>query len=204
MDITQTVDSKSPEELLKQQRRGAAKPLLWVGIASMAMAFAGLTSGYIVSRSALMQRESWLSFSLPSYFYVSTIVIVLSSAVMYWVVRSAKQGSFSNVKSGLYTTLVLGLVFAVLQILGWSQLHDGGVFWTGEGSNTAGSWVYAITGFHLLHMAGGLISLIITSVKASMGKYDKENILGIEMCAIFWHFLDILWVFLFLFLLFYR
>ena len=204
MDITQTVENKSPEELLKQQRKVAAKPLLWVGIASMSMAFAGLVSGYIVSRSALIQREMWFSFNLPSYFYISTAVIVMSSAVMYWVVRSAKKGSFGLVKSGLWVVLVLGLAFAALQFLGWGQLHDGGVFWTGEGSNTAGSWVYAITGFHLLHLVGGLVSLIITTVKATIGKYEKENILGIEMAAIFWHFLDILWVFLFLFLLFYR
>ena len=202
--MTEALENKSPEELLKEQRKGAAKPLLWVAIASMGMAFAGLTSGYIVSRSALMQRESWMVFSLPNYFYTSTAVIILSSLLMYWVVRSAKQGSFTNVKSGLYGVLVLGIVFAVLQFLGWGALVDGGVFWTGEGSNTAGSWVYAITGFHLLHVAGGLVALIITTIKAALGKYSEGNILGIEMCAIFWHFLDILWVFLFMFLLFYR
>jgi len=205
MDITSTMTNKqSATEHLKEQRKGAAKPMLWIGIASMAMAFAGLTSGYVVSRSALLERENWFQFALPTYFYYSTAVILISSVVMFWVVKQPKSSNFTNVKTGLWLSLILGLVFALLQFLGWVELHDSGIFFTGEGSNTSGSWVYVLTGFHLLHMVAGVITLFITAVKAHLGKYTSGNILGIELAAIFWHFLDFVWIYLFAFLLFIR
>ena len=198
------MDNKSPEELLKEQRRGAAKPLLWVGIASMVMAFAGLTSGYVVSRSSLLEKERWMVFELPSYFYFSTAVIILSSITIIWAVKSAKNGNANAATQALWITFLLGLGFAVLQVLGWKQLHDGGVFFTGASSNVAGSWVYAITFFHLLHMIGGLISLLFTTIKSTKGLYSSSDMLGIELAATFWHFLDIVWIYLFIFLLFIR
>lgn len=195
---------KTPKELLKEQRKGAAKPLLWVGIASMVMAFAGLTSGYVVSRSSLIQKERWMVFELPSYFYISSAVIILSSITVIWAVKSIKNGNVKSATSALWITLVLGLLFAVFQVLGWRALHDAGVFFTGQGSNVAGSWVYAITFFHLLHMIAGLISLLFTTLKSSKGLYSSTNTLGIELTATFWHFLDIVWIYLFIFLLFIR
>jgi cytochrome c oxidase subunit 3 len=204
MAVGNTTDEQLARELLKEQRKGAAKPMLWIGIASMAMAFAGLSSGYIVSRSALLERESWFVFELPSYFYVSTAVILLSSVTMIYALRQAKSGSTARSTQALILTLALGLAFAVLQILGWQELHENGVFFTGEGSNPAGSWVYAITFFHLLHMIAGVITLFITTIKSALGKYVQGNTLGIELTSIFWHFLDIVWIFLFTFLLFIR
>jgi cytochrome c oxidase subunit 3 len=204
MAVGNTTDEQLARELLKEQRKGAAKPMLWIGIASMAMAFAGLSSGYIVSRSALLERESWFVFELPSYFYVSTAVILLSSVTMIYALRQAKSGSTARSTQALILTLALGLAFAVLQILGWQALHENGVFFTGEGSNPAGSWVYAITFFHLLHMIAGVITLFVTTIKSALGKYVQGNTLGIELTSIFWHFLDIVWIFLFTFLLFIR
>ncbi len=198
------MEEKSPEELLKEQRKGAAKPLLWVGIASMIMAFAGLTSGYVVSRSSLLEKERWMVFELPTYFYISTVVILLSSITIFWAVKAAKKGQTKSTTQALFITLFLGLIFAVLQVLGWKALHDGGVFFTGKDSNVAGSWVYAITFFHLLHMVAGLITLLFTSIKSAKGLYSSTNSLGVELCATFWHFLDIVWVYLFIFLLFIR
>jgi len=205
MDLAQRMEQqKSSKELLKEQRRGAAKPLLWIGIASMVMAFAGLTSGYIVSRSALLERENWLEFALPSYFYFSTAVIILSSVTMFWALKNAKLGNKSVLVLSLTVTLFLGIAFGILQVLGWVKLTESGVFFTGEGSNPAGSWVYAITFFHLLHLIGGLITLLVTLIKANMGKYTVGNTLGVELAAIFWHFLDLVWICLFMFLLFIR
>lgn len=196
--------SNTPKQSLKEQRRGAAKPLLWVGMASMAMAFAGLTSGYVVSRSSLMQEERWMVFELPFYFYLSTAVILLSSITVFLAVKKAKANNFKQANWLLWKTFGLGVTFAVLQILGWNELHDSGIFFTGEGSNPAGSWVYAISFFHLLHMAGGLISLLVTCIKSTKGLYSSTDTLGIELGAAFWHFLDLVWIYLFLFLLFIR
>ncbi len=198
------VNDKTAKELLKEQRKGAAKPMLWIGIASMAMAFAGLTSGYVVSRSALLERENWLEFALPNYFYISTAVILVSSLTMIYALRMAKSGNQQKSTQAIWFTLILGLLFGVLQLLGWGALHDSGIFFTGEGSNPAGSWVYALTFFHLAHLFAGLITLLVTAIKSHMGKYSPGNTLGIELTAIFWHFLDIVWIYLFIFLLFIR
>lgn len=185
---------------LKLQRRRAAKPLLWVGIASMVMAFIGLTSGYIVQRSSLIPENAWLQFDIPVEFYYSTAVILLSSGAMVWAVRSARDGKISTMKTALLSTLLLGIIFAIIQFLGWGTLTANKIYFTGEGSNVAGSWFYVITWFHLLHVAGGVITVLVTYVKSLLGKYSEKDYLGVEMAAIFWHFVDILWVFLFLFL----
>lgn len=198
------MDEKLANAQLKEQRRGAAKPMLWVGIASMIMAFAGLTSGYVVSRSKLVSDGNWLTFALPDVFYYSTAAIFLSSITMFLALRFAKNKAHSKSTLMLVITLLLGVVFALLQFVGWQNLHNSGVFFTGAGSNPAGSWVYAITFFHILHLVSGLVVLIVTTIKSSKGAYSQGDTLGIEMASIFWHFLDILWIYLFFFLLFIR
>jgi len=181
-----------------------ALPLLWVGIASMSMAFAGLTSGYVVSRTSLLESGKWLTFGLPDVFAYSTLVILLSSLTVGLAYRTSKSGNQKRAAQLLWATLLLGLIFGFLQIQGWIALHSNAIFFTGPGSNTAGSWVYALTFFHLAHLLGGLISIFITALKAQMGKYNADNNLGILLASIFWHFLDLLWVYLFLFLVFIR
>lgn len=198
------VKQTSSKDLLKEQRRGAAKPLLWIGLASMFMAFAGLASGYIVSRSSLLERENWLEFALPNYFYFSTAAILLSSLTMFLALKMAKSNNKTGLVLALTITLLLGIIFGILQIFGWTSLYDSGIFFTGEGSNPAGSWVYAITSFHLAHVFAGVISLLVTLLKAYLGKYSNGDILGVELASIFWHFLDLVWICLFLFLLFIR
>lgn len=188
------------DEALREQRKRAAKPMLWIGIASMAMMFAGLTSGYIVQRSTLVESNSWFSFQIPTIFIYSTIVMVLSSAMMIMAVRSARSGNFGGTSLMLIITFALGALFAVFQFTGWSELIDSKIFFTGEGSEPSGSWFYVITLFHLLHVAAGLIVLLVTIIKNAMNKYTEEDYQGIEMAAIFWHFVDILWILLFLFL----
>lgn len=189
---------------LKAQRRRAAKPMLWIGMASMAMAFAGLTSGYVVGRASLLGSGKWIQFDVPAEFIASTAVILISSLVMVYTVRQARKQNRNGMITGLVITLILGLAFACLQILGWGRLTDQGIYFTGAESTSSGSWFYAITWFHLMHMASGIIALLVTTIKASVGKYSKGDILGVEMAAIFWHFLDILWIYLFLFLSFIR
>lgn len=188
------------DETLKAQRKRAAKPMLWIGIASMTMMFAGLTSGYIVQRSSLIGENGWTLFGMPEIFYYSTLVIVVSSITMMMSVRNARNGKRLQSTFYLLTTLVLGFVFSTFQWIGWSELYEMEIVFAGEKSNPAGSWFYVITGFHLLHVGAGMIVLIVTSIKNGLKKYSAEDYQGIEMAAIFWHFVDILWVLLFLFL----
>ena len=184
----------------RQLKEKVSKSMLWLSMGSMVMIFGALTSAYVVR----MEKGDWLQFELPQMFYISTAVIIMSSVTMNWTLASAKKNDFRNVKLGALITLLLGIAFVACQFQGWGILVDQKVFFAGRDSNAAGSFMYALTGLHMAHLAGGLIALIVVSIKASMKKYNSENLLGLKLCAIFWHFLDLLWILLFLFLLFVR
>ena len=189
----------SPEEK-EATRKKVAKPLLWIGIVSMIMIFAGLTSAYVVRHA----KGEWLVFELPQLFYLSTAVILISSITMNWAIISAKKGNLKNIKTALTLTLLLGIGFVCSQFGGWGQLTRTGIFFTGTTSNASGQFLYVLTLLHLLHLAGGIVSLSITLSQSLKEKYNAQNLLGLELCATYWHFLDILWIYLFLFLLFIR
>lgn len=173
-------------------------------MASIIMTFAGLTSGYVVSRSALLVDNRWLQFSLPFEFYIATVLMVLSSITMIWARSSARRDMQPRIVLALAISLVLGIAFAILQYLGWKDLIDRGLFFTGPESNTATSWVYVITFLHWLHVISGIIVLLVTLIRARNGAYTSEDHHGLEISATYWHFLDALWIYLFLFLVFIR
>ncbi len=192
------------DETLKQQRRRAKKPLLWVAQASIFMAFAGLTSGFLVSKGTLEDKGLWMEFALPTEFLISTILILLSSASLIMSAIAIRQNNSGLFKTGVVVAFLLGIGFVLYQLLGWSDLTERGIYFTGEGSNTSGSWIYAITFFHLLHLAGGMIALFVTMVNVLRGLYSGNNKLGFELASIFWHFLGAVWLYLYLFLNFVR
>lgn len=173
------------------------KPLLWIGIVSILMLFAGLTSAYIVSKA----DGGWLQFELPKMFYLSTVIIIISSISMNYALISAKRNNINNIKIALAFTLILGLGFVFSQFMAWKTLVGQEVFLVG---NVAGSFLYVISGMHLAHLAGGIISLSVVLSEALKEQYNSQNKLGLELCSIYWHFLDVLWVYLFLFLVFTR
>ena len=185
---------------LEAQKKKAAKPMLWISMASMSMVFAGLTSAFLVRKA----EGNWLDFDYPTAFYVSTLLIILSSISIHWAKRKVRNNQITQANFFMVITFLLGVSFAISQYLGWGDLYQRGIFFTGPASNASGSFVYVITLLHLVHLAGGLITLLFTGVKLSMNKYSAENMLGLELCAIFWHFLDFLWVYLFLFFLYIR
>lgn len=189
---------------LKAQRKKAAKPLMWIGIAGMAMMFAGLTSGYVVSRSALVQDQIWLTFALPTKFYVSTVMAIIASIVFHFSVKSFRQNKIQQGGVLVAVGFLAALGFTLFQVLGWADLYNNGIYFTGPGSNTAGSWVYAITFMHLLHVLAGLVAISITMIKGFAGQYSEENYLGAELNAIYWHFVDVSWIYLFIFLSIFR
>ncbi|MCB0483912.1 MAG: cytochrome c oxidase subunit 3 [Flavobacteriales bacterium] len=181
-------------------QRRTARSLLWVGIVSIIMLFAGLTSGYIVRQA----EGDWLVVSLPSAFWWSTLIIVLSSATMWWGQHAIKKGNTKLLGIALGITLSLGLLFMALQFLGWNQLVQNGIYMTGPQSNVAGSFLYVIPGLHLAHLIFGLFSLAYTRYKVSSGAYSAQQYSGVSLTATYWHFLDFLWVYLFFFLLYIR
>ena len=177
-----------------------SKNMMWVGIATMVMLFMGFTSAYIVRQ----EEGQWLVFDLPNILFVSTFIILMSSVSMVWATRSAKKDDQKGVKNGLLLTLVLGSSFAVCQYFAWVEIYDLGIFWAGVESNAAGSYLYLITGLHLAHLFAGILSLIYTFARSLQGAYSSSNSLGLEVAALYWHFLDALWVYLFLFLYYIR
>lgn len=185
---------------LKAAKQKSAKPLLWIGIVSIVMMFAGLTSAYIVRAD----NGNWLLFNLPDMFFISTAVIITSSITMFTALKMAKNNNNKGVVFALLATFILGLVFSYTQYLGWTELRSKGIVLAGKYSNASGSFLYLLTGLHLAHLFGGLISLFVTLINSLKGRYSAGNTLGLELCSIYWHFLDILWVYLFLFLYYIR
>ncbi len=179
----------------REIRNKTAKPLLWIGIVSMLMLFAGLTSAYIVR----IADGNWVYFDLPKVFYLSTGIIIASSVLINFAMMSVKRNHLTRVKLFLFFTLLLGFGFVFSQFYAWKSLVDQGVFLVG---NVSGSFLYVLSGLHLLHLVGGIIFLTVILIKALLGHYNSEKKLGMELCATYWHFLDVLWIYLFLFFVF--
>jgi len=187
-------------ETLQEQRKKASKPLLWIGIGSIIMAFAGMTSGYVLSRTTLKGQSEWIEFELPPAFFYSTIIILLSSLIFWWGKRTYSQGNLKVLTPTLAVVLLLGIVFLCLQTEAWRELMANDVFFAGSKSHPSGSWVYAIFIFHAAHLLGGIIALIRTLIRSLRGRYTGEDYHGVSLTAIYWHFVDLLWVYLYVFL----
>lgn len=187
------------DELTYDEKSARSKKLLlWFAIISMVMVFAGLTSGFIVSKS----RPDWKPVELPSQFLYSTIVIVLSSITFWFAKKSIAANQIKKTTYFLTATLALGILFVSQQFQGFNEMVAKGQFLTGPTSNITSQFLYAFVMVHLAHLAGGLLSLIVTLINQLRGKYTAQNYLGIELSSMFWHFLDILWLYLFFFLYF--
>ena len=177
------------------------KMMLWFGIISLSMMFAGLTSAYIVSK----ERKDWLTdFELPQAFYVSTAVILMSSLTMFLAKRFIKRDENGKGEVFLILTLILGIAFVYLQFAGFNEIISAGYFFTGSESTVTTSFIYAFVISHIVHIAAGLIVLTVVLINQFRKKYKKGDTLGIELGATFWHFVDVLWIYLFLFLMFFR
>ncbi len=193
MDLTQGTQ--------KEKNERAKKMMLWFGIVSLLMAFAGWTSAYIVSSA----REDWISdLELPSSFFISTVVIILSSITYIMAKRSMTDGKSMLCTRWLLTTLGLGIAFIVLQFNGFTQMTEQGYYFTGPTSNIKMSYVFLIAAVHIAHVIAGIISLVVVLYNQSKSKYTPQEMLGLKLGASFWHFLDLLWVYLIVFMYFVR
>ena len=185
---------------LKEAYNKSSKSLLWVGIISIVMLFAGFTSAYVVRAD----NGSWLIFNLPNAFYLSTAIIITSSITLFFALQMAKKDNKKGTVFGILATFVLGLAFTYFQFVGYGELLNKHIIPGGKASNASGSFLYLISFMHLLHLFAGLIVVLITLKNSMKGRYTAQNTLGLELCSIYWHFLDILWVYLFLFFYFIR
>jgi len=225
------------------------KPLMWLGIMSIVMLFAGLISGHVVSKNDSL----WVKITLPDEFLVSTYIIILSSISFFAATLSMKKGKPSYAKLFIALTLFLGIFFIKSQLEGYTKLNAKGNYFTAgkidlvikngkygedyvlfkngiqlnykdgyfydpmdkgyikplndsldfERSNKAASWLIALSWLHIVHLIGGIFSLIFVFIKTLRNRYNENDYLGMQTSSIYWHFLDILWLYLFIYLTFF-
>jgi cytochrome c oxidase subunit 3 len=188
---------KTEQELLEAQTPRSVNPkifTMWLFIVSIVMLFAAFTSAYLVRKA----EGNWVEFKLPDLFYYSTGVLVASSISMHAALLAAKKDQFNALRLSISITFVLGLLFLIMQYYGWAQLIEMNVYFVG---NPSGSFVYVFSGLHGLHLISGLIVLLVALVAAFRLKINAKALTQIKICSTYWHFLDALWVYLFIFLL---
>ncbi|MCA0426478.1 MAG: cytochrome c oxidase subunit 3 [Bacteroidetes bacterium] len=184
---------QEPEYLINPK-----KTVLWLLIVASVMLFAGFTSAYIVRRG----EGNWEIFALPSAFIYSTILIVLSSLSMQFSLIKMKQGNKSTSITLQVITLLLGIAFCISQFNGWQQLRADNVYFSF--TNPSNPFVYVITGMHVLHAMGGILFLLIMLFQTLRRIINSSNTLFLSMCNTYWHFVGILWIYLYIFLTLYR
>ena len=186
-------------ELRKKHRR-ARKMMLLFSLLSITMTFAGLTSAYIVSKA----RPDWLKdFELPDYFIISTLIILASSITMWLAKKNVKKKLVSKTSFWIAITFLLSIFFFLSQFFGFQELINKGYYFTGAQSTVTTSFLYVLALLHLVHVFAGVIVLIVVFVNNKNKKYNDET-LGFELAETFWHFLGFLWLYLFVFLYFFR
>ncbi|MBS1597016.1 MAG: cytochrome c oxidase subunit 3 [Bacteroidetes bacterium] len=158
------------------------------------MMFAGLTSAYIVKRD----QPGWTTFEIPKVFWFSTAVILLSSVTIQLALKAFKEREMSRYKNLLTATALLGVVFVILQWIGFSMIWNSGITFHGSG---AAQFLYVIAGLHALHVIAGVIALIIMFGKAFSKRIRTYDSIPVEIVNTYWHFVDILWIYLFVFFL---
>ncbi len=169
---------------------------LWAGIASILMMFTALMSAYVVRQA----QGNWLEFRIPDIFLYSTGVILLSSLTLHLSYRAFMNGKARAYRTNLILTFVLGIAFVVTQYQGWLHLQSIGIELTG---NPSGSFLYVLSGLHAAHVLGGIGALTVALVHAFKLTYKVTAIrkLRLELTMLYWHFVDILWIYLIVFLI---
>lgn len=189
------------QEEHKQKTARSYKLILIFAMVSMIMMFAGLTSAFVVSKA----RVDWLKdFQLPTAFYYSTLAIIAASVTIHMAKKSIQKDEKSKTTVFLLSTLALGILFVILQFAGFGQIVESGYYFTGSESSITTTFLYIVTVVHMIHLAGGLISLLVIIYNHFKQKYNSSQTLGIELGAMYWHFLDFLWIYLFVFLYFFK
>lgn len=184
-------------QVISEQKRKIHphKFTLWVAIGSILMMFAGLTSAYIVKRS----QASWLMIEIPMMFWYSTAAILVSSVTVQLALKALKKREMINYKRLLVVTAVLGVLFVVLQVAGFSQFAAQDIRLVGAGSNASYSFLLVISCLHAIHVLGGVVALVVIAIRALNSSTRSYSSVPLEIAATYWHFVDALWIYLFIF-----
>lgn len=193
------MDLQEKEEYKARQYK-AETMLVWLLTFSVIMIFAGLTSAYVIRK----EGRDWSSFRLPDIYFISTALILTSSVFMIFVMNSIKKDKVAQAKLYMLLALIFGVAFCITQYKGFYALHEAGFYALGTKSNIQASFIFILTLTHVGHLVLAMLGMLWTFYKLSRGAYSSKDFHGLKLCATFWHFMDILWVYLFLFLFFIR
>lgn len=188
-------DIRIVEEAKRPRSMNPKKFALWLFMVSVVMLFGAWTSAYLVKRA----EPGWASFELPDLFWVNTVVIIFSSITMVWAQTAARKDNLEQTKLALGITTVLGIAFLAGQWFAWGKMVETNYYFSG--GNSSSSFIYVLTGFHGLHILSGVVVLLIVLISALNYRVHSRNMLRMEMCSTYWHFLGGLWLYLFVFLL---
>jgi cytochrome c oxidase subunit 3 len=188
------------------KRREPLTFLLWTGIIGIVIIFLVLSLLYFI-RKPLSEE---VSVKIPWFFWISTLAISVSSITLLTASRAFKQELFKRYTSLLGITLFLGFLFVIMQLLGWREMFASGIF---IDKNKVGAFIYILSGLHIAHVMGGLFFVSVAFrealkqhnyVDAFVYTVNPPNQLKLKLLSIYWHFIDILWLYLFLFFLLIR
>ena len=178
----------------QKQREHPLKYIMWVACASIVMMFAGLSSAFIVKRN----QANWISFDIPTIFYYSTAVIILSSITLILARKAFVDRRISQYKIWLLVSMLLGIAFVTMQYIGFEQLWASGITLT---RNVAFSFLYVIVGLHAVHVFGGVVGMVIIFTRSMNSQKKLYSAIPIELMNTYWHFVDFLWIYLLIFLI---
>lgn len=194
---------------LPNENKGIIHPykvILYLSMASILMFFAITTSALLVKKGDIV---SWEAFKLPTVFYLSTAILLGSSVLMHYAKNLYAQAKFSSSRIILLLSVILSLVFIYTQYLGFQSLEAIGKPLDG---NASGSFIYVIVIAHALHIIGGVFASIIIFIRSLLNRNDKnfefinkmnpKRLLAMELLTIYWHFIDFIWIYLFIFFYF--
>jgi len=167
---------------------------VWILLTAVIMLFAGLSSAYIVLRGV----PAWQRIELPWLLWPNTAILLLSSVAIDMSRRAVRRNDLQSMKRWLAAGGILGLVFLVGQLAAWRQLVDAGVYLP---STLQSGFFYILTGLHGLHLIGGVVALGLVLWKAVKDRLSAFNYEPLKLCALYWHVMDALWIYLFLLLL---
>ena len=188
------IQSIEAKETVNEQRKKIHphKFTLWVALGSIVMMFAGLTSAFVVKKD----QPGWTTFTVPKAFWYSTAVILLSSLTVQMALRSFKEREMLRYRNLLTVTAILGVLFMFLQWTGFREIWQSGITFRGSGG---GQFLYVIAGLHLVHVLGGVIAILAMVARALVSKVRSYNSVPVELISTYWHFVDLLWIYLLIF-----
>jgi cytochrome c oxidase subunit III len=192
---TRIKDLRIVEEAKRPLSMNPKKFALWLFMMSVVMLFGAWTSAYLVKRA----DAGWAEIILPDQFWTNSVIVVLSSVTMIWASLAARRDNLNAVKLAVSITTLLGIAFLVGQYLAYEEMVELKQHFTG--SNVSHSFLWVLPAVHGLHIVSGLVFLLIVLVGAFRFTIHSRNLNQLEMCATYWHFLGILWLYLFVFLL---